>query len=103
MLQVLTVVIKLDGGIILFFFLPSSLSFFESNASLPIRRVFSRPWRHIPIIPVLGRQRQENCELELSLGYKMRPYLKKPKTKQNKMKCLKTKLQIFYKGGSCHD
>jgi hypothetical protein len=36
----------------------------------------------MPIIPALGRLKQENGEFKVSLGYTERPYLKK----QNKIK-----------------
>jgi hypothetical protein len=32
-------------------------------------------WWYIPIIPALGRQRQEELEFETSLGYRARPHL----------------------------
>jgi hypothetical protein len=43
-------------------------------------------WWYTPIIPELRRLRQENCEIESSLGYLVRPCLKKQinKTKTNK-------------------
>jgi hypothetical protein len=34
-------------------------------------------WRHISVSPALGRLRQENQEIEASLGYIVSHYLKK--------------------------
>jgi hypothetical protein len=38
--------------------------------------VLSWMWCHMPVIPAVGRLKQENCEFEASLGYVVRPYLK---------------------------
>jgi hypothetical protein len=35
--------------------------------------------QHIPVIPVLGKLRQEGCEFKGSLGYIAKPCLKKRK------------------------
>jgi hypothetical protein len=39
----------------------------------------SQEWWLTPIIPVLRRLRQEDCDFEPSLGYIARPYFKKPR------------------------
>jgi hypothetical protein len=36
-------------------------------------------WWHMPRILALGRLRQEDCKFKVSLGYTVRPYLKKKK------------------------
>jgi hypothetical protein len=36
-------------------------------------------WQFMPLIPALGRLRQENGEFKASLSYKVRPCLKKPR------------------------
>jgi hypothetical protein len=51
-------------------------------------------WWHKPLVPALGRQRQEGlCEFKASQGYSEKPCLKtkQNKTKQNKTKQNKTK------------
>jgi hypothetical protein len=35
----------------------------------------------LPAIPALGRLRQEDCQFKASLGYRVRPYLKKETNK----------------------
>jgi hypothetical protein len=37
----------------------------------------SQAWWHMPVIPALGRLRQEDCEFEVYLNYIVKPYLKK--------------------------
>jgi hypothetical protein len=44
------------------------------NAYLVLR---SRAWWYTPLIPVLRRQKQEDHEFKISLGYLVRPSLKK--------------------------
>jgi hypothetical protein len=47
-------------------------------------------WWYIPVIPALGKLRQEDCKLEASLYYKVRPCLKKKqREKKNHLKWLK--------------
>jgi hypothetical protein len=41
----------------------------------------SQVWWHTSAIPAFGRLMQEDTEFKVSLGYTMRPYLKKSKTK----------------------
>jgi hypothetical protein len=43
-------------------------------------------WWYIPIIPALRRLRQEDLKVETSLGYIVRPCLKKKKNNNNKPK-----------------
>jgi hypothetical protein len=51
-------------------------------------------WWCTPVIPALRRLREEDQELEASLGYLVRPYLKTPqKTKQNKKVLCKVKIR----------
>jgi lipopolysaccharide assembly outer membrane protein LptD (OstA) len=47
-------------------------------------------WWLTPVIPELGRQRQEDCKFEVNLGYVLRPYFQ-IKTK---------KRRIYLKGNS---
>jgi hypothetical protein len=42
-------------------------------------------WWHLPVIPALGRLRQEELEFEASLDYTARSCLKKLKTKNKKV------------------
>jgi hypothetical protein len=39
---------------------------------------------YVPIIPVLGSLKQEDCKFEVSLGYVVRPCLKQTKPKQKR-------------------
>jgi hypothetical protein len=49
----------------------------------------SPSWGYMPVIPALGRLRQEDPELEANLGYKARPCHKTTnKTKQTKRESL---------------
>jgi hypothetical protein len=41
----------------------------------------------MPVIPALGRLRQEHCKFEASLDYLARPYFKKKKKKKNHPIC----------------
>jgi hypothetical protein len=43
---------------------------------------FSQSWWHIPVILAFRRRRQEVCEFKGSLGYTVRPRLKKKKLKK---------------------
>jgi hypothetical protein len=47
---------------------------------------FSQSWWHIPVILAFRRRRQEVCEFKGSLGYTVRPRLKKKKIKKRKWK-----------------
>jgi hypothetical protein len=38
----------------------------------------------VPVISACGRQKQEECEFEVSMDVTVRPCLKKPKKKKNK-------------------
>jgi hypothetical protein len=39
-------------------------------------------WWYVPVIPALGKLRQEEPEFQASLGYMIRTYLKKKKIKE---------------------
>ena len=44
----------------------------------------ARQWWHVPLIPVLKRQRQVNlCEFEFSLVYKLRSRIARTATQRN--------------------
>jgi hypothetical protein len=43
-------------------------------------------WWYIPVISALGSQRQENCKSEASLGYIVRPCIKKEEDVQAESK-----------------
>jgi hypothetical protein len=43
-------------------------------------------WWCMPVILTFVRLRQENCELKTSLGYIVRPYLKKKKKRKEEKK-----------------
>jgi hypothetical protein len=56
----------------------------------------ARHWQCTPVILALGRQRKENHEFQASLGYLVRPYLKKKvKEKEKIKKEMKQKLQYI--------
>jgi hypothetical protein len=46
------------------------------------------------VIPKLGRWRQEDCELEASLGYIVRAYLKRKKSIRKLFKCFSRKAKF---------
>lgn len=47
------------------------------------RSVFSWAWCHLPVIPALGRLKQEDGEFKAGLGYTLKPiFLKKKKKKE---------------------
>lgn len=49
-------------------------------------------WWHVPVIPAIGRLKQENSQLEGSLGYVVRLFKKKRKKRNNlsKQRCMGT-------------
>jgi hypothetical protein len=42
--------------------------------------ISTQVWWHMHVIPALGKERQEDCELEVSLGYTANSCLKKKNT-----------------------
>jgi hypothetical protein len=60
--------------------------YFSAHDSLKYLSILSRVRWHMPVILALGRQREEDCEHEASLGNTVRPYLDKQTT--NKIKYL---------------
>jgi hypothetical protein len=57
--------------------------------------IHSWAWWYIPVIPAPRRLRQEDCKFKVSLGYIVRPSLKKKKREEeNKRK--KERNSIYY-------
>jgi hypothetical protein len=47
--------------------------------------ILNQAWWYTPVIPALGRLMQEDLEFTVSLGYGVRPNLKKKKKKERKI------------------
>jgi hypothetical protein len=55
-------------------------------------------WWYKPIIPALKRLRQQDCGFQVSLGYIVRPCLKKERKKERKKKG-RGRLKEYNRGG----
>jgi hypothetical protein len=59
-------------------------------------------WWCTPVIPALGKLRQEDCEFQASLDYTVRSCLKKKKKKKKKKPTNKTNKIILFLGNHPH-
>lgn len=70
--------------------------FYPSNYSVCllflIRSIFCQVWWFMPVIPELGRPRQEDYEFKASLGYMVKHF---SKTNQNKPNITRSKFQWY--------